>query len=103
MVDTREMGDLTREQFIARFQSASPEERGRTIIGLAGYAVAFTAVNYGLAASLAVSAVRIWRLRGQGWGTAVRAGGCWRTIAGFAVASAVLPVVRKSIVERPAG
>ena len=97
------MGDQTRERFIARFQAASPEERGRTMIMLGAYAAAFTVVNYGLAASVVVSAVRIWRRRDRGWGTAVRAGGCWRTVAGFAVASAVLPVVRKSIVAGPPG
>src|SRR5688572_2687378 len=97
------MSERTREQIMARFQTARPEERGRMIMVLAGYATAFTAVNGGLAASLAVSAARIWRRRDKGWVTAVQVGGCWRTVAGFTLASAVLPVVRKSIVDRIAG
>jgi hypothetical protein len=93
------MDDQRREQFLARFQSATPEERGRTMLVLVSYATVFTVVNYGLAASVVVSAVRIWRRRDRGWGAAVRSGGCWRTVAGLAVASAVLPVARRAIVS----
>jgi hypothetical protein len=94
------MSDPTRERFIAGFRAAPPEERGRMMLFMVGYATAYTAVNGGLAAGLAVSAARIWRRRDRGWGAAVRTGGCWRTVAGFSVASAALSVVRKSVVKR---
>jgi hypothetical protein len=67
------------------------------MIALWCQAVVSTAVNGGLAASVALSAVRIWRRRNQAWVSAVRVGGYWRAVAGFALASAGLRVVRVSI------
>lgn len=84
---------------MAQYQAASPQERGRIIIALWCYAAAFTAVNGGLAGSLALSAARIWRRRDQGVVSAVRVGGHWRAVVGFALASAGLRVVRESVVD----
>lgn len=67
------------------------------MIVLWGHAVVSTAVNGGLVASVALSAVRIWRRRNQGWVVAVGVGGYWRAVTGFAFASAGLRVARVSI------
>jgi len=68
------------------------------IMVLVGHAIAYTVVNGGLATALAGSAVRIWRRRDRGLVQAVRDGGYWRTVAGLAVASAGLSVVRRSVI-----
>jgi len=94
------MSERQRARMMARYQAASPDERGRMIIALWCYAAVFTGVNGGLAGSLALSAARIWRHREQGLVSAVRDGGHWRAVVGFALASAALRVVGKSTVDR---
>jgi hypothetical protein len=91
------MSQHRRAKITARIEDAPEEERGRILIVLWCHAVASTAVNGGLAAGVASSGVRIWRRRDQGWVPAVRAGGHWRMVAGFALASAGLRAVGHSI------
>jgi hypothetical protein len=91
------MSEHRRAKITARIESAPAEERGRILIALWCFAVVSTAANGALAASVASSAVRIWRRRDQGWVPAVRVGGYWRTVTGFALASAGLRVVGNSI------
>jgi hypothetical protein len=94
------MTERRREQILARFETATPEERGRIMLALWGYATAFTVINGSLAVVLGLSAVRIWRRRDRGFVRAVSDGGHWRTAAGFAVASAGLRIVRRTAVDR---
>jgi hypothetical protein len=82
-----------------RFQEATPDARGRMVGVLFGNAIVSTVVVGGLATSVALSAARIWRRRDQGVASAVRSGGHWRTVAGFAVATAAVRLARKPLTE----
>lgn len=92
--ETLGMSEHRRATIAERFETAPVEKRGRIMIALWCHAVVSTAVNGGLAASVALSAMRIWRDRNQGTAPAVRVGGYWRAVTGFALASAGLRVVR---------
>lgn len=77
-----------------------PEERGRVILVLWCHATAYTVVNAGLAASVALSAARIWRYRDRGPVRAARTGGHWWAVGAFALASYGVAKVRESVVVR---
>jgi hypothetical protein len=94
------MGEYRRAEMTARIEAAPAEERGRIMVVMWCHAVASTAANGGLATSVALSAVRIWRHRDQRWLPAVRDGGYWRAVTGFAVASVGLRAAGVFITSR---
>lgn len=97
------MSERHRERMMAKFEAATPEQQGRIALTLAGYATAYTLTSGGLATAVALSAVRIWRRRDRGLARAIRDGGHWRAVAGFAVASIGLEVARRVAIARHLG
>ncbi|OLB65510.1 MAG: hypothetical protein AUI10_06420 [Actinobacteria bacterium 13_2_20CM_2_72_6] len=93
-------GDQWRSEFESRWERLSPDRRGKIVIVLWCHATAVVLIDGALAGYLAVSAVRIWRRREQGWVRAVAGGGRWRTIAALTVASAVQQAIGRSAVKR---
>jgi hypothetical protein len=93
-------GDRWTNEFASRWERSSIERRGKIVVVMWCHATAVVLLDGALVGYLAVSAVRIWRRRDQGWVRAVADGGRWKTIAALTVASTVQQTIGRSAVKR---
>lgn len=89
-------------KIVERWEAMTPAERGPLLVPVLGRAAVAT-VAYGcLAGATAVSAVRVWRRRDQGWALAFRRGGCWTVLACSAAALVLVRAAGRNWVTRNA-
>ena len=70
-------------------------ERGAVVVGLVAHAFAYLALVATQAIWLAVTAVRVWRRRKEGFATAVRTGVHRPTLAGVVAATLTYAILHK--------
>jgi hypothetical protein len=91
-------GDSERRREVTAYlmdERVPDRERGAVVVGLVAHAFAYLVLSAAQAIWLAVTAVRVWRRREEGFATAVRTGVHKPTLAGLAAATLTYEIMRR--------